>query len=107
MRLLKFIVDKQKLEIDPDCDFSGLVKGSAGYLKADFSFSSEWDGFVKVISFETIRGEKEFTPQILKDGRRCYIPSEALEERRFRIRVLGKKDNSKLITNTLTITQGG
>ena len=47
MRILRFTVDAQKISPDPDCDFSGLVSGTAGYLKASFKFSKEWSGMVK------------------------------------------------------------
>ena len=39
MRTLKFVVDKQIIKQNPDCDFSGLVPGTDGYLQAEFSFS--------------------------------------------------------------------
>lgn len=42
MRTLKFIVNAQKLEKDPSCDFSGIVSGTKGYLEAEFSVSKEW-----------------------------------------------------------------
>ena len=43
MRILKFVVENQKIKQDPSCDFSGLVAGTEGYLKAEFVFSKEWD----------------------------------------------------------------
>ena len=48
MRTLKFAVNAQRITSDPNCDFSGIVPGTAGYLKAHFSFSPEWSGMVKV-----------------------------------------------------------
>lgn len=41
MRVLRFIVNNQRIYPDPKCDFSGLVKGTTGYLKALFIFSPE------------------------------------------------------------------
>lgn len=44
MRTLKFIVEAQNIKEDPNCDFSGLVKGTKGYLYAEFIFrKSTWD----------------------------------------------------------------
>ena len=54
MRTLRFTVDSQKIRHDPNCDFSGLVSGTAGYLKASFKFSKEWSGMVKVAEFANI-----------------------------------------------------
>ena len=39
MRTLKFIVEGQIIKQDPNCDFSNLVPGTEGYLRAEFSFS--------------------------------------------------------------------
>ena len=107
MRTLKFIVDDQIIKKDPDCDFSNIVPGSEGYLKAEFSFSSEWNNFAKIAAFYSITG-KEFEPQVLKDGKTCVIPAEALKRIKFRIQVMGKNSyNMKLITNTVEIKQDG
>ena len=106
MRTLKFIVDKQSLTKDPDCDFSGLVPGTEGYIEAQFSFSPEWNNCVKVAGFYTPMGQ-ELTPQVLKDGRSCLIPAEALARNSFKINVLGKRSDIKLTTNKVTISQNG
>lgn len=105
MRTLKFIVDGQIISKDPDCDFNDLVPGTTGYLKAEFAFSSEWDDTVKVASFW--RNGHECPPQILKDGRSCIIPSEALTSRQFKIEVLGKNNKIKLTTNKVEVVQNG
>ena len=105
MRTLKFIVDKQIIKRDPDCDFSGLISGTEGYLLAEFSFSSEWNGCIKAVEF-LCRG-KECKPQLLQDGKSCTIPEEALTEKAFGIRVIGKKKGLKLVTNKIVVTQKG
>lgn len=106
MRTLKFIVDGQIVKLDPNCDFSNLVPGTSEYLKAEFSFSPEWDGRVKVAAFWSVLG-KEYPPQLLKDGRECIIPEEALKRRKFKVQVIGKKDGSKLTTNRVEVNQNG
>lgn len=106
MRTLKFIVDGQVIRQDPNCDFNDLVPGTEGYLQAEFVFSSEWNGYARVAGFFSILG-KEYTPHILKDGKTCVIPQEALERRAFKIRVIGKKGNSKITTNKVTVYQKG
>lgn len=107
MRTLKFIIEKQIIKPDPNCDFEGLVPGSAGYLQAEFTFSPEWNGSVKVAGFSSPITGKEYPPQILADGKTCIIPAEALVKRKFKIWVIGKKDNENLTTNKLEVEQNG
>lgn len=109
MRTLRFIVNDQIIAQDPKCDFSGLIPGTEGYLQAEFAFSPEWNGCAKVAAFFSPMG-KEYPPQILKDGKTCMIPSEALKKQVFKIQVLGRKDgvkSKKLITNKVTVSQNG
>lgn len=106
MRTLKFIVKGQIIERDPNCDFTNLIPGTNGYLRAEFSFSSEWDGCTKVASFWSSRNE-EFAPQVLKDGKSCMIPKEASDKYGFRIGIVGKKRDTKLTTNKVTVKQNG
>lgn len=105
MRTLSFIVDGQIIRQHPNCDFDNLIPGSSGYLKAEFSFSSEWNNMIKVASFW--RNGRECPPQILKDGVSCTIPEEALTNRQFEIGLLGKKDNMKITTNKVMVVQNG
>lgn len=106
MRTLKFKVDKQIIEKDPDCDFENLVPGTEGYLQAEFSFSSEWNSCVKVATFHSMIG-KEYPPQPLVGGKYCMIPAEALKKKRFMVGVAGKKDGRKLTTNKVLVVQNG
>lgn len=106
MRTLKFIVNDQIITEDPNCDFNGLVPGTEGYLKAEFSFSSEWNGTVKVASFYSQMGT-EYPPKILEDGRTCIIPAEALKRRVFKVKVLGKRNGLKIETNRVVVRQNG
>ena len=107
MRTLRFIVDKQTITQDPSCDFSGIVPGTSGYLQAEFVFSQDWNGCAKVVAFYSPMGY-EYTPEVLKDGRTCMIPAEALAKRTFKIKVIG--DNRKglvLTTNKVVVHQNG
>lgn len=106
MRTLKFIVNNQIVEADLNCDFSGLVPGTEGYLQAEFSFSPEWDKHVKVAEFIG-KSDNDCYPQILKDGKTCIIPAEVLKRPAFGIRVVGKKNELKLTTNKLIVSQKG
>lgn len=106
MRVLKFIVDGQIIKQDPECDFNGLVPGSEGYLKAEFSFSPEWKNHAKVASFWSMMG-REYPPQALKDGRTCMIPAEALAKKVFKVGVMGKRLGTTITTNKVAVKQNG
>lgn len=108
MRILRFKVSGQVIDLDSSCDFSGLIPGTKGYLKAEFIFSPEWDGCAKVAAFYSPMGI-EYPPQILKDGRTCIIPSEALMKKTFKVQVLGvnKNKNYELKTNRVEVHQNG
>lgn len=106
MRTLKFIVDGLIIKQDPNCDFTNLIPGSEGYLKAEFAFSSDWDGTTKVAAFYSATN-KEYPPQLLKDGTSCMIPAEATAKYGFRVGVIGKKNEFKIKTNTVAVKQTG
>lgn len=106
MRTLRFIVEDQIIKQDPNCDFNDLVPGTKGYLQAEFVFSPEWNGFVKVATFHSIMG-KEYPPQVLKDGKTCTIPVEALKRRTFKVGVIGKKNGVNMTTNKVAVSQNG
>lgn len=106
MRTLKFIVDGQIIKQDPNCDFSGLVPGTEGYLQAEFSFTPEWNDCAKVAAFYSMMG-MEYDPQVLHNGKVCMIPSEALKLRNFKIQVIGKGQNKLLKTDKVTVCQNG
>lgn len=106
MRTLKFIVSKQDLKSDPNCDFEGLVPGTEGYLRAEFSFSSEWRDCLKAAGFYSRLG-REYEPQLLDAKNGCMIPAEALKGRVFGIKIIGQKEDLKLTTNKILVYQKG
>ena len=107
MRVLRFIVDGQIIAQDPTCNFSGLIPGTKGYLQAEFSFSSDWNNCVKVAAFYSPMG-REYEPQVLKDGKTCIIPAEALEKQTFKMKVIGRRgDDFEITTNKVTVSQDG
>lgn len=106
MRTLKFNVQDQIIARDPECDFSNLVPGTSGYLQAEFKFSKEWDGCVKVAAFLSPMGN-EYPPQIIANDV-CMIPAEACAKREFGIKVIGKGSNGfKITTDTVVVKQTG
>lgn len=105
MRILRFIVDGNSIKQDPACDFGELFPGKNPNVRAEFSFSSEWDKKVKVAAFWSML-DNEYEPQEIVDGG-CDIPTEALDKASFKIQVLGKKGAKRINTNKLIIRQGG
>ena len=106
MRTLDFIVEGQILKPSPTCDFEDLVPGTEGYLKASFTFSSEWKNCVKAVGFVDLNGN-ELTPKLLKDGRSCFIPSDVTRIKRFKVYVVGKRKGFKISTTTALVEQNG
>ena len=108
-RILEFKVDKQLIQKMPGCDFSGIVAGSAGYLKAKFHFSDEWKDCVKVASFGTVDlaslAYSDY-PIILDKNDMCEIPSDVLVGQTFLVHVVGgKKPHYRINTNVLKVRQ--
>lgn len=102
MRVLEFIADGQRLKKRSDCDFSGLVAGSVGYLRAKFTFSDEWSDCKKAASFWV--GEKEY-PALLDTDDSCEIPPDALVGELFEVSILGVKQDYKILTTKTKVRQ--
>lgn len=102
-RDLVFVVKDQELSKDPSCDFSGLVPGSSGYLRAVFTFHGLWDTLAKAAVFST-NGIESAMP-IINDS--CVIPDSVLKEKSFFIRLVGKSSQQTLQTNRLVVNQLG
>ena len=105
MRILEFMVRRQMLSKNPVCDFTNIVPGSKGYLKARFFFSDDWEGCTKVVGF--YYGNTEFPPKELSEDNTCAIPYEALENPSFDIKVFGKRKGFGISTNKITVSQNG
>lgn len=89
MRTLEFNVSRQKITKAPGCDFSHLVAGTSGYLRAKFNFSNEdnaWTGCIKAASF-WYNGVEHAV--LLGADDSCIIPAEALVGRNFYVSVTG------------------
>lgn len=101
MRVLDFDVHNQKITKSPKCDFGGLVVGSSGFLYARFNFSQEWAGYLKVAMFTCKSGEYPMKVS----GSMCEIPAEVLAEDSFKVSVIGKRGDSLLPSNRVTVIQ--
>ena len=101
MRTLKFKVTNQHIQKDPDCSFYGLVSGSKGYLRAEFSFTPDWDGCVKAASFWV--GDVEHAVVLINDA--CMIPEEAVADTKFFVGITGKRAGMLVTTDRAMVMQ--
>ena len=102
MRTLEFNVNGQRLKKKSDCDFSGIVAGSVGYLRAKFHFSKEWEGCKKAASFW--REGFEYAV-LLDENDSCLINSEALNSDCFQVSVTGMKPDYTIKTGKVKVRQ--
>ena len=104
MRILEFNVSKQRLNKKIGCDFSGLVAGSIGYLRATFNFAEDdWDKCtVKVARFWI--NEQEHAKS-LDENNSCIIPPEVLTGSKFEVSVVGAAPGYKIETNKINVRQ--
>lgn len=105
MRILRFLVDSQNIKKDPTCDFSSIIPGSSGYLYAEFIFSEEWGDKLKVAEFFKTPTSKCYPKKVING--KCEIPNEILDGNLWCVRIVGKRDNIILPTNTISVRQGG
>lgn len=104
MRTLRFVVTGQTIMPDPSCDFSGLIPGTEGYLRAAFSFDKSWEGCRKAASFFRFGGG-EYAKAI--EYGECEIPKEVLEKEVFVVSVTGAKEKYKIKTGRCIVRQNG
>lgn len=102
MRTLTYKVIGQRLI--PTGDHTGLIAGSEGYLQASFKFDNDWDGCKKVASFYYNDVEDAV---VLKADDTCLLPAKALVNDIFEMRLDGRKDNYRILTNRIRETQSG
>ncbi len=95
MRELRFFVEDQRLQKDPDCNFTGLISGTKGYYTCMFSFTKEWREMAKAASFRNGAIIK-YVP--IRNGR-CQIPDELMHSSRIKISVIGKDGDIVIMTN--------
>lgn len=102
-RILEFEVDRQRLTKKRDCDFSNIVSGTIGYLKARFYFSqNEWESCIKAASFWV--KDQEYAA-LLDENNTCTIPKEALTTDQFAVTVTGQHSGFRITTNATKVKQ--
>ena len=105
MRILKFIINSQQISPDPSCDFSGIVPGTAGYLKSHFSFSAEWSGMVKVAEFRKYLCDEPVSVPIINGE--CAVPDTVTGGKAWYVKIIGKRGDVILPTCNCKVEQEG
>ena len=101
MRVLEFIATGQTLTRAPACDFTGIVAGSRGYLRARFQFSKDWAGCKKVAVFSS-KGQEYPVPL---EYNMCEIPAEALTGSAVQVYVIGRRPGYQITTAVAAFPQ--
>ena len=102
MRVLNFDVIEQKLQKNPKSDFSGIIRGSRGYLQCSFSLSKEWANCKIAASFWRFDEEIDAAPV---SGGNCTIPDSVTDYREFEISLVGVRKGYRITTNRVKIEQ--
>lgn len=105
MRVLEFDVNGQNLSKSKNCDFSGIVHGSDGYLKARFTFSNDWSGMVKVAEFRTHVSSEPVSIPIINNE--CMVPADVTGGDRWYVKVIGKRGNILIPAGNCRVRQEG
>lgn len=102
-RILEFEITAQRMIKKRDCNFSNIIAGTIGYLKAKFYFSQEeWGGCKKAASF-WIDGQEHAV--LLDENNTCIIPHEVLVGDKFLVSVTGLRSSYKITTNQVKVKQ--
>lgn len=104
MRILKFIVQNDRITRDPNSNFNDITFDEE--LIVDFRFIGRgWENTIKVAAFFNADGE--CPPQKLNDGMYCSVPKEALDSHWFRVQLIGNRNGTIIRTNKIDIVRNG
>lgn len=99
MKTLKFRVAGQRLYKSASLYDYYIVQGSENFLALSFTFSPEWEGVQKVVSFNDGADY-----QAIQDSA-CIVPAEILAGNTFSFSLIGISGDQKIVTNSVTMTQ--
>lgn len=104
MRTLQFSVSGQTLT--KNGDFSKIVRGSKSYLKCYFVFEGDdWKNHKVAAVFENSNGD-EYPVAVNYDGT-CEVPNEITDSKYFKLKLVGSKNEIRITTNKILISQEG
>lgn len=96
MRTISFSITEQHITASP---ISDLVGNTRNYVKAEFTFSSEWDDMLKVAIFTA--NSKQY--DVIIENGECMVPGIAMSGEYFDVGVCGGADETRLTTDTCRV----
>lgn len=100
MKQLLFRVDEHELKTVEQ--YTGIRRGSHKYLCLMFDFGREWKNYKKVVSVKDVEGN-EHNDIITRSG--VLLPRKVTGTSRLYVTVHGRRGESTVQTNTVTIEQ--
>lgn len=90
--MIKAKITGQKIE----AYFDTVASESKNYLKVNFSFSDDWDGYAKTAVFKS--ADETQSIGVLLENDECTVPYEIIYESGFSLSVYGIKGDSRITT---------
>lgn len=90
--MIKAKITGQKLE----AYFDTVASESKNYLKVNFSFSDDWDGYAKTAVFKS--ADETQSIGVVLENDECTVPYEIIYESGFSLSVYGIKGDSRITT---------
>lgn len=100
MKQLLFRVDEQELKTVEQ--YTGIRRCSHKYLCLMFDFGREWKDYKKAVSVKDVEGN-EYNDIITRSG--VLLPRQVTGTSKLYITVYGRRGESTIQTNTVTIEQ--
>lgn len=102
MKTIHFQADGTTLTVSQE-DRDGLVAGCHGYYTAQFDLSNDWTGLAIACEF-TARDTVQYEPL---RGMKCTIPDSICDSSSYKVRLIGKNKDRRLISTKVLIEQEG
>ena len=90
--MIKAKITGQKIE----AYFDTIASESKNYLKVNFSFSDDWDGYAKTAVFKS--ADETQSIGVVLENDECTVPYEIIYESGFSLSVYGIKGDSRITT---------
>ena len=90
--MIKAKITGQKIE----ANFDTVASESKNYLKVNFSFSDDWDGYAKTAVFKS--ADETNSIGVVLENDECTVPYEIIYESGFSLSVYGIKGDSRITT---------
>lgn len=103
MRTLKYNIVGQKIERNIECSFDNIVRGTNNYINLLFTFDTDWNNTIKVISMKNSEGQE--TNRVVENNQ-ISLPLHVTDGSMFSFELYGKHIDGTIIrTNTEFVWQ--